>query len=157
MSRRYDFRPAMPEFTLNRLSMMFERRALNIPSLRTLGLRCGLLPWILDEHRHGSNVVNLPKEIFRMIQMPLKKNITLINDGLYTVEAFVTVPLWNELANDLVIRPESCVQQLTNNSETLEKTISTVLRCLNTRIMLVYYNYVIIYFLFIEYVCSYRI
>jgi hypothetical protein len=106
LSRRYDLRPAMPEFTLNRLSKIFERRTLNIPSLRTLGLRCGLLPWLLDEHRYGSNVLNRPKDIFRKIQMPRKENITLINGGVYTIDAFFTVPMWNELSNDLVIRPQ---------------------------------------------------
>jgi hypothetical protein len=106
LSRRYDLRPAMPESALNRLSKIFERRTLNIPSLRTLGLRCGLLPWLLDEHRYGINVLNRPKDIFRKIQMPRKQNLTLINGGVYTTDAFFTVPMWNELANDLVIRPK---------------------------------------------------
>jgi hypothetical protein len=106
LSRRYDLRPAMPEYTLNRLSKMFERRSLNIPALRTLGLRCGMLTWLLDEHRYGVNILNRPKDIFRKIQMPLKENITLINGGFYTTDAFFTVPMWNDIANDLVIRPE---------------------------------------------------
>jgi hypothetical protein len=106
LSRRYDLRPTMPEYNLNRLSKIFERSALNIPSLRTLGLRCGLLPWLLDEHRYGSNILTRPKDIFRKIQTPLKNNVTLLNGGVYTIDAYFTVPLWNELANDLVIRSE---------------------------------------------------
>jgi hypothetical protein len=103
LSRRYDLRPAIPETTLNKLSKIFERRSLNIPSLRTLGVRCGLLPWLLHEK---GNVLNRPKDIFRLLQVPRKENVTIINGGVYTVDAFFTVPMWNDLANDLVIRPE---------------------------------------------------
>jgi hypothetical protein len=106
LSRRYGLRPTMPEYNLNRLSKMFERSALNIPSLRTLGLRCELLPWLLDEHRYGSNILSRPKDIFRKIQVPLKNDVTLLNGGVYTIDAYFTVPVWNELANDLVIRSE---------------------------------------------------
>jgi hypothetical protein len=106
LSRRYDLRPTMPEYNLNRLSHIFERSALNIPSLRTLGLRCDLLPWLLDEHRYGSNILMRPKDIFRKIQVPLKNNVTLLNGGVYTIDAYFTVPIWNELVNDLVIRSE---------------------------------------------------
>jgi hypothetical protein len=106
LSRRYDLRPAMPEYTLNRLSKMFDRRKMNVPSLRTLGLRCGMLPWLLHQHRYSANVLNRPKDIFRKIQLPRKDNVTLINSGLYTIDAFFTVPLWNELSNDLVILPK---------------------------------------------------
>ena len=106
LSRRYDLRPAVTEYNLNRLSKMFVQRSLNIPSLRTLGLRCGLMPWLLDEHLYGPNVLMRPKDIFRKIQMPRKQNVTLITGAVYTIDAFFTVPLWNELTNDLVIRPE---------------------------------------------------
>jgi len=106
IAKRNDIRPAMPEYTLNRLSELFDERHFKIPSLRTIGSRCNLLPWILDENNFGPNFIGTPKDIFQYLQLPAKENISLVKVGVYIVDAFDTVPLWNQLSHDLVIKEE---------------------------------------------------
>jgi len=96
----------MPEYTLDRLSELFDRRYFRIPALRTIGLKCNLLTWILDAYGSDYYDVGRPKDIFRLLQKPSKENITMIKAIIYIVDAYDAVPLWNELSHDLVIREE---------------------------------------------------
>jgi hypothetical protein len=106
IARRHNIRPVLPEHNLNKISKMFDRKHFNVPSLRTVGIKCKLLPWIIDEYRHGTNAIGRPKELFRRLQVPLKQNVTMIKVGVYLFDQFHAIPLWNELAHDLVIRKE---------------------------------------------------
>jgi hypothetical protein len=106
IARRHNLRPVLPEDNLNKIAKMFDRNHFNIPSLRTIGIRCNLLPWILDTHYHGALVLGNQKDLFRKLQVPLKQNITMLKLNVYDFDMIHTVPLWNELSHDLVIRKE---------------------------------------------------
>jgi hypothetical protein len=106
IARRHNIRPVLPEDNLNKLAKMFDRSYFNIPSLRTIGIRCNLLPWILDTHYHSALIVGKPKDLFKKIQVTPRENITLLKVQVYEFDVFHTAPLWYELANDLVIRKE---------------------------------------------------
>jgi hypothetical protein len=96
----------LPEDNLSKIAKMFDRSHFNIPSLRTIGIRCNLLPWILDIHYSGAQIAGKPKDLLRKLQVPLKQNVTMIKVNVYAWDMFHTTPLWNELPNDLVIRKE---------------------------------------------------
>jgi hypothetical protein len=106
IARRHNIRPVLPEDNLNKLAKMFDRSHFNIPSLRTIGIRCNLLPWILDTHYHSALIVGNTKDLFKKLQVPPTENITLLKVQVYEFDLYHTVPMWNELANDLVIRKE---------------------------------------------------
>jgi len=106
MARRHNIRPVLPEANLDRMAKMFDRSHFNIPTLRTIGIRCNLLPWILDIYNDGALGAGKPKDMFKHLQIPRKQYLTMIKAGVYAWDLFHTVPLWNELDNDLVIRKE---------------------------------------------------
>jgi hypothetical protein len=85
---------------------MFDRSHINIPTLRSIGIRCNLLPWILDIYNDVALGAGKPKDMFKHLQIPRKQNLTMIVANVYAWDLFHTIPLWNELANDLVIRKE---------------------------------------------------
>jgi hypothetical protein len=78
IARRHNIRPVLPEHNLDKISKMFDRNHFNVPSLLTVGIKCKLLPWIIDEYRHGTNSIGRPKDLFRRLQVPLKQNVTMI-------------------------------------------------------------------------------
>jgi hypothetical protein len=106
IARRHNIRPVLPEYNFNRMAKMFDRSHFNIPTLRSIGIRCNLLTWILEMYNNGAVGAGKPKDLFRHLQVPRKQNLTMIIAAVYAWDSFHTVPLWNELDNDLVIRKE---------------------------------------------------
>jgi hypothetical protein len=105
-AKRHNARPIMTESSLNFLIKIFNRTAMNIPAVEEIDKKCHLDGFLTEMYSSSSVNTNSRYSLFKELEVPPAQGYRMLKFSSYLVNSEELVPLWNQLATQLVLNSQ---------------------------------------------------